>query len=71
MKALRMLQKWNNVNYPSKQEINEAIAELEALENDLKDLITVASDEDLTAHDIMNELQKYFEKIQRLLNETD
>lgn len=33
MKALGMLQKWNNGNYPSKQEISEAIAELKALEN--------------------------------------
>ena len=33
MKALEMLKGWNNGNYPSKNEILEAIAELEALNN--------------------------------------
>lgn len=33
LKALEMLKKWNNGDYPSKQEISEAIAELEKLNN--------------------------------------
>lgn len=33
LKALEMLKDWNNGDYPSKQKIDEAIEELEALQN--------------------------------------
>lgn len=40
MKALKILKEWNNGNYPSKNEILEAIAELEALENKDTEIMT-------------------------------